>query len=355
MTTLRATVIMKTDISGSTLRFRALPETDLGAVLAEHRELVSRLAAAQGGHIAKAEGDGFWVVFPSVTAAAVAAMNMQEELRLAQVGKGEDRLAMRIVITLGDVMHQEGALVGDAIVLAARLEAMTPTDEIYLSPAAWLAINKAEIRTSPVSVVTLKGFPEPVSVYRVEQTHRIHVITDQHIVVTDLRGFSALAEALPMATVEKILDRLYDFVRDVSRGFGGTNRFGIADSYCLTFSEAGQALAAAERLAVDWQGFERELGVHCPMSVAVHKDVFYAFRSYLYGRGIAVATAVERASHVQGRGPSVLLTGQVRDELIGTSWDERLERVELEAKPPRLAKIEIYRLCAPRTPSLETS
>ncbi len=49
MTALRATVIMKTDIRGSTVRFRALPEADLGALLTEHRGLVSRLAAAHEG------------------------------------------------------------------------------------------------------------------------------------------------------------------------------------------------------------------------------------------------------------------------------------------------------------------
>jgi hypothetical protein len=35
---------------------------------------------------------------------------MQEELRLAQPGRGDDRLAMRIVIALGDVLHQAGGL-----------------------------------------------------------------------------------------------------------------------------------------------------------------------------------------------------------------------------------------------------
>src|SRR5215510_16509553 len=132
MTTWRTTAIMKTDIRGSTVRFRALPEADLDALLTEHRTFVARLAAAHDGHIVKPEGDGFWVVFPSVTAAALAAMTMQEELRLSN-SKGHDRVAMRIIITLGDVLHQEGALVGDAVVLATRIEAITPLDEIYLS------------------------------------------------------------------------------------------------------------------------------------------------------------------------------------------------------------------------------
>ena len=143
MTTLRTTVIMKTDIRGSTVRFRALPEVDLDVLLTEHRAFVSHVAAAHDGRIVKPEGDGFWMVFPSVTAGALAAMTMQEELRLARVGKGDDRLAMRIVLTLGDVLHQEGALVGDAVVLAARIEDITPPDAIYLSTTAWLAVNQA--------------------------------------------------------------------------------------------------------------------------------------------------------------------------------------------------------------------
>jgi class 3 adenylate cyclase len=75
-------------------------EADLGALLTEHQQFVARLAAAHDGRIVKPEGDGFWVVFPSVTAAAPVAMGMQEELRLAQPNKGDERLAMHIVLTL---------------------------------------------------------------------------------------------------------------------------------------------------------------------------------------------------------------------------------------------------------------
>lgn len=48
---------------------------------------------------------------------------------------------MRIVITLGDVLHEEGDLFGGAIALAARIEAVTPPDDIYMSAAARLAVN----------------------------------------------------------------------------------------------------------------------------------------------------------------------------------------------------------------------
>jgi adenylate cyclase len=249
MTTLRTTVIMKTDIRGSTVRFRALPEMDLDALLTEHRHFVSRLATAHDGRIVKPEGDGFWVVFPSVTAGALAAMSMQEELRLAQPTRGDDRLAMRIVLALGDVLHQEGALVGDAVVLAARIEDITPPAAIYLSAAAWLVVNQAEVHTSFVDAFPFKGFPEPVPVYRIEQRHRTCVITDQYIVFTDLRGFSAFAEASPMPVVEKSLDGLLDLVGHVCQECGGTNRFNAGDGYFLTFPNASLAMAAGERLA----------------------------------------------------------------------------------------------------------
>ena len=252
MTILRATAIMKTDISGSTVRFRALPEADLHALLVEHREFLNLHAAAHEGRIVKPEGDGFWLVFPSVTAAALAAMAMQEELRLAQPNKADDRLAMRVVITLGDVLHEEGALIGDAVVLTARIESITPPDEIYLSAAAWLAVNQAEIRAALVDRFPLKGFSDSVPVYRVEQTHRTRVIANQYIVVTDLRNFSGIMETVPMTTVEKILEALFELANRVAREFSGTVRFSVGDSYLLTFADASLTMTAAERLSGCW-------------------------------------------------------------------------------------------------------
>jgi len=345
MTTLRVTAIMKTDISGSTARFRTLLEPDLTTLLAEHRELLGRVAAAHDGRIVKPEGDGFWLAFPSVTAGALAAMTMQEELRLAEASKGDRRLAMRIVITLGDVLHQEGALVGDAVVLASRIEALTPPHEIYLSAAAWLAVNQAEVRTALVDAFTLKGFTGLVPVYRIEQTYRTRVIPDQYIVITDLRRFTAVVEIVPMTEVEKILDRLQELVGNVCRDFSGANRFSAGDSYFLTFPDARLALAAVERLAEEWRAPGHREGSLCPMGVAVHKGVLYAFRDFLYSRDLNIAAAVERVARRVSPGDTVVfVTGQVRRDLVGSAWDERFQRVDVGPSVPGLAGIEIYRL-----------
>jgi class 3 adenylate cyclase len=335
---------MKTDISGSTVRFRALAEADLHALLIEHREFLDRHAAAHDGRIVKPEGDGFWLVFPSVTAAALAAMAMQEELRFAQANKGDDRLAMRLVITLGDVLHEEGALVGDTVVLTARIEAITPPDEIYLSAAAWLAVNQAEVRAALVDRFPLKGFSDSVPVYRVEQTHRTRVIANEYIVVTDLRNFRRITTTAPVTTAEKILETLFSLTNRVAREFGGTVRFSVADSYCLTFTDAGLAMAAAERLSKSWGAFVRQEKLPCPLNVAVHQGMLYAFRSYLYGPGLDVAAGVERASSgvLAPDEGSIFVTGEARSGLAGTVWETRLEPVDIRS--PRLVAIQIYRL-----------
>ena len=351
MTILRTTVIMKTDISGSTMRFRALPESDLHALLSEHRKLLTDHAAAHGGHIVKPEGDGFWLVFPSVTDAARAAMTMQEELRLAQPNRFGDRLTIRIVIAVGDVFHEEGALVGDAVVLCARIEAITPPDEIYLSTAAWLAVNRAEIRTVLVDTFTLKGFPEPVAVYRVEQTHRTRVIADQYTVFADLRAFTTFAETVNMTIVERVLDTLSESIALISRECGGTVRFNVGDTHCVTFEDAGSAMAAAEGLHERWGAFQRRERLACPMVLAVHRGTLYAFRSYFYGQALVVAAKVLSAAAdllSPGEG-AVFVTEEVQRDLTGTLWEKRLQPVASPTVASRLGKIGPYRLAEPDT------
>jgi class 3 adenylate cyclase len=345
MTALRLTAIMKTDISGSTPRFRALAEADLAASLAGHRELVSRLAEAQDGRIVKAEGDAFWIVFPSVTAAALAATAMQEELRLAQPNKGDDRLAMRIVITLGDVLHEEGDFFGDAVALAARIEAITPADEIYLSAAARLAVSQAEIRTALVDAFALKGFPEPVAVYRIEQTHHTQVITDQFILFTDLHGFTRFVATAQVTAVEQVLNRLLELVDEVCREFGGRNLFSVADAHCMTFSEPDRAMAAAEWLVHQWDDFDRRERVNCPVKAAMHKGTLHLFRSYIYSADVNVVAGLAEA--IKDRPESdraFFVTGTVSRELTQSPWHARLQPVDIGRNSGVLAGVEVFRV-----------
>jgi len=266
---------------------------------------------------------------------------MLDELELSQAGKGAERLAMRVVITLGDVLREGEAVVGDAVVLAARIEAVTPPGEIYLSPSACLAVNKAEIRTSPVGTFPLKGFDEPVAVYRVAPTHRTRVIEDHYIVMADLRGFFALSEAGSVAAVEQVLDQFLEAIEGVCKEFGGTNRFGRGDSYCLTFADVDGAMRAIERLSEAWAAFDRREAFGVSINIAVHKGSFRAYRTYVYGSGVSVASRIETATHALASEGGTFLTEPVRRDLEGTPWATRLRPVPM---PASREAVGVYRL-----------
>lgn len=54
-------VLMKTDIAGSTPRFRALLSADRQALLSEHQAFVARHAADLNGQIVNPADDGSWL------------------------------------------------------------------------------------------------------------------------------------------------------------------------------------------------------------------------------------------------------------------------------------------------------
>jgi class 3 adenylate cyclase len=349
MTPLQTTVLMKTDIAGSTPRFRALLSTDLQALILEHRAFVAQQAAVQGGEIVRLEGDGYWLKFPSVTGAAISAIAMQETLRLTQTNRGDDRLSMRIVIGLGDIAFQENDLIGDMLALVVRIEAITPADEIYLTSAARLALTSSEVQTALVDDFALKGFVEPIPVYRVEQRHRTRIIDDAYILVSDLRGFTRLTETQPVVAIERLLVTLDALAHRVAHEFDGTIRFNFGDSYCLTFSNVAQLIAAADRLSQDWKATSQEARSGCAINIALHRGKISLFRSFLYGHGYGIAARVVNASIevLADREGGIFVTSTVRDDLAGSTWHKRLEPVALTQRDAHFAGLEVYRLTAP--------
>ena len=154
MANLRTTVILKTDIVDSTPRLAEQTQAEMGLQRKQHKQFITEVANKNFGSIFQEEGDGYWIEFPSVTTAVLAAMEMHQNLRTMQAGKGEkQRLAIRAAITVGDVLHQETDSIGTTMNLTARIEKVTPPDETYLSHAAWLILNKAEVQTSYVNDV----------------------------------------------------------------------------------------------------------------------------------------------------------------------------------------------------------
>jgi len=231
--------------------------------------------------------------------------------------------------------------------LATRIEAITPPDEIYLAAAARLALTSAaEIQTALVETFVFKGFADATPIYRVQQRHRTRTIADTYILYLDLKGFGKIMDADPgSTTVERLLDALDTVTHETALEFDGTIRFNLGDSYCITFTDAGQAIAGAERLSRSWATKHQEL-FGCAISIGLHRGTIYTFRSFLYGRDVWIASRLQDTSAklLESGENGVFVTGLVRDALFGTPWHNRLHAVELNPLRVFLAEIAIYRL-----------
>jgi class 3 adenylate cyclase len=207
-------------------------------------------------------------------------------------------------------------------------------------------MSQAEVRTALVDAFALKGFAEPVPIYRVEQTHRTQVIADQYILWTDLRGFGNVAHTAGFTGVERVLDRLLELVGQICQEFGGINRFSEGDTHCLTFSDADRAMAATERLAKDWDLFDRREQLNCAMVAALHRGTLHLYRSYAYSGDLnIVAGIVDRSRSQSQTGSTILVTGEVQRELTGTHWITRFQPVEMgSGDRNQLAGIGVFRL-----------
>ena len=132
---MRAVTFLLTDIEGSTAAWEA--DADAMAVaLARHDELVEQVVTSRGGRLIKTrgEGDATFSVFERPSAAAAAAMELQDAIIHEQWGLREP-MRIRIALHTGEVELRDGDYFGRAVNRAARLRSL-----------AWVARSCARAR-----------------------------------------------------------------------------------------------------------------------------------------------------------------------------------------------------------------
>ncbi|HEX9837900.1 MAG TPA: adenylate/guanylate cyclase domain-containing protein [Anaerolineales bacterium] len=341
MANLRTTVILKTDIVDSTPRVAGQTQSEMGLQRKQHKQFISEIAMKNRGSVFQEEGDGYWIEFPSVTTAVLTAIEMHQNLRSMQIGKGEkQRLAIRVVITVGDILHQGNDTIGTTLSLTARIEKVTPPDEIYLSHAAWLVLNKAEVQTEYVSEFNLKGFNEPEKLYRVLQKHRTRVLTDHYIVYTDANKFEHFVKSASIQGVEDFLLDCDDLINEICDKHGGIIRQVNGDEYFFTFTDANQTIIAVEELCHSWKRIvERyKLGI----SIGVHKGNLKVIRSFVHGDDIRTTqylTEIGKLYHPGQDEIRVVTSRKVRNELQGTEWEGKFRELDNEGTTKEVHKL----------------
>jgi adenylate cyclase len=131
----RLTTILAADVAEYSRLMRADEDGTLAALTA-CRAIVDGLIADHRGRIANTAGDALLAEFPSVADGMSCALAIQAAMATQNAPLSSDqRMRFRIGLHLGDVLMRDGDLFGDAVNIAARLQALAKPGSICVSAA----------------------------------------------------------------------------------------------------------------------------------------------------------------------------------------------------------------------------
>ncbi len=158
---------MFTDMVGYTALSQANEALALSA-LEKHRGLIRPLFEKHHGREVKTIGDAFLVEFESALEATECAVDVQKVLH-EQDGTTGERVQVRVGIHVGDVVHREGDVYGDAVNIASRIYPLAKGGEICISEQVYDQVrNKIPYRLAKLESRDLKNVFVRIDVYRLE-------------------------------------------------------------------------------------------------------------------------------------------------------------------------------------------
>jgi len=160
--------ILSTDAVG----YSRLMEDDERATvhtLKDYREVFKDHIERHKGRVVDAPGDNLLAEFPSAIEAVTCAAEVQQELARRNSQLVESRqMHFRIGINVGDVLEENGALFGDGVNVAARLEALAEGGGICISGTAFDQVKgKVPYALDYFGKQEIKNIEDPVRAYRV--------------------------------------------------------------------------------------------------------------------------------------------------------------------------------------------
>ncbi len=179
--TTRAVTFLLTDIEGSTAAWEADADS-MAAALARHDELVGQVVTSHGGRLIKTrgEGDATFSVFDRPSAAAAAALELQQAMD-AETWVLAEPMRIRVALHTGEVELRDGDYFGRAVNRAARLRSIAQGGQILCSGAtAELVIDSLsdDVVLADLGMRQLKNLARPEHVFEL-RLDATRVVTDQ--------------------------------------------------------------------------------------------------------------------------------------------------------------------------------
>jgi class 3 adenylate cyclase/tetratricopeptide (TPR) repeat protein len=237
--------ILFTDVEGSTALHTARGDEVARQILGEHEKVVRRLVAETGGHEIKSLGDGFMVAFASARRAVSCAVSIQRAFDDEARGDSRGETRLRIGLNSGEVIEQDGDLLGAAVNAAARIAAKAEGGQILVASVVKdLAGVVPEVSFANRGRFRLKGFPDRWQIFEVVWRQE------------QAAAPPVLIERPPLVGRDAERDELLRALSDVASGRGGVVMIGGEPGIGKT------RLAEETRLEAEKRGFRALIG-HC--------------------------------------------------------------------------------------------
>jgi len=160
--------IVLTDIAGYTEATAKQSRAANERLLATHNRILLPIVKRFKGRHVKSIGDALLLVFRSPTDAMLCAMAMQDALYEYNRNAPKDQqIHLRVAASLGEVRVSRGDVFGEPVNITSRIESITPPDEIYMSEAVYMAMNKAEVPSQEVGWRELKGVSGQIRIFNI--------------------------------------------------------------------------------------------------------------------------------------------------------------------------------------------
>ena len=165
----RLAAILAADVAGYSRLIGADEEGTLARLKTHRRDLIDRKIAEHRGRIVKTTGDGILVEFASVVDALRCAVEVQSAMTGRNTAAPPDsRIEFRVGIHQGDIVVEDGDILGDGVNIAARLEGLAEPGGICVSARVQEdAAGRLDITFEDIGEQQLKNIARPVRVFRI--------------------------------------------------------------------------------------------------------------------------------------------------------------------------------------------